>query len=90
MPNCASETIAIVGCSCRFPGGASTPSKLWELLKDPQDILKEIPATRFNYNGFYHVDGEHHGVSSSDTFPLAHGWQVQARDLMPIEPQLLL
>ena len=57
------EPIAIVGSSCRFPGGANTPSKLWELLKEPRDLLEEIPPSRFYPNGFYHPDGEHHGVS---------------------------
>lgn len=57
------EPIAIVGSSCRFPGGVDSPSKLWELLKEPRDLLSEIPASRFNPNGFYHENGEHHGVS---------------------------
>ncbi|KAI0481398.1 thiolase-like protein [Xylariaceae sp. FL0804] len=58
------EPIAIIGSSCRLPGGASSPSKLWDLLKDPADILKEIPPSRFNTDGFYHQDGEHHGSSN--------------------------
>ncbi|WYZ35340.1 hypothetical protein EsH8_I_001616 [Colletotrichum jinshuiense] len=64
MESFKSEPIAIVGCSCRFPGGASSPSKLWDLLRDPSDILQEIPASRFNYKGFYHEDGEHHGSTN--------------------------
>lgn len=59
------EPIAVVGSSCRLPGGASTPSKLWELLKEPRDILREVPKSRFNVKGFYHPDGEHHGVSQT-------------------------
>lgn len=57
------EPIAIVGSSCRFPGGATSPSKLWELLKEPRDLLSDIPSSRFNAKAFYHEDGEHHGVS---------------------------
>ncbi|KAJ5094616.1 hypothetical protein N7456_010477 [Penicillium angulare] len=60
----AGEPIAIVGSSCRFPGGATSPSKLWDLLKDPQDVLTEIPDSRFNPNAFYHPDGTHHGTSN--------------------------
>jgi len=59
----AGEPIAIVGSSCRFPGDASSPSKLWELLKNPQDVVSEIPPSRFNTTGLYHSDSQHHGVS---------------------------
>ncbi|KAI8628964.1 hybrid PKS-NRPS PsoA [Xylariaceae sp. FL1651] len=55
------EPIAIVGSSCRFPGDANTPSKLWELLREPRDLRSEITSSRFNPNGFYHKNGEHHG-----------------------------
>ncbi|KAK0616902.1 hypothetical protein B0T14DRAFT_435063 [Immersiella caudata] len=60
----APEPIAIVGSSCRFPGGVNSPSKLWELLKEPRDLLSEIPSSRFDPNGFYHENGEHHGSSN--------------------------
>ncbi|PKK49165.1 hypothetical protein CI102_7231 [Trichoderma harzianum] len=58
------EPIAIVGSSCRFPGSSSSPSKLWELLKNPKDILKEIPESRFNPEGFYNDNGEYHGSTN--------------------------
>lgn len=57
------EPIAIIGSSCRFPGASNSPSKLWELLKHPVDILAEIPDTRFNSAGFYHENAERSGVS---------------------------
>lgn len=60
----ALEPIAIIGSSCRFPGGASTPSKLWKLLHSPRDLLSPIPAERFDPAGFYHPNGEHHGASN--------------------------
>ena len=58
------EPIAIVGSGCRFPGGASSPSRLWELLQNPRDVLSAIPNTRFNAKAFYHSDGLHHGTSN--------------------------
>ncbi|KAI9776743.1 MAG: putative Hybrid PKS-NRPS biosynthetic cluster [Geoglossum umbratile] len=60
----ANEPIAIVGSACRFPGGANTPSKLWDLLREPKDVQTEIPTSRFNPDGFYHPDGTHHGTSN--------------------------
>jgi acyl transferase domain-containing protein len=58
------EPIAIVGSACRFAGDASSPSKLWNILKCPPDLNKEIPPDRFNVEAFYHPDGSYHGHSN--------------------------
>lgn len=58
------EPIAVVGSGCRFPGESSTPSKLWELLENPRDLLSKIPSDRFNAAAFYHPDGAHHGSTN--------------------------
>lgn len=55
------EPVAIVGTACRFPGAASSPSKLWDLLKAPRDVLKEFPPERLNTANFYNEDGDMHG-----------------------------
>ncbi|KAM3505085.1 hypothetical protein MY11210_008110 [Beauveria gryllotalpidicola] len=59
--HCVSEPIAIVGSAYRFPGGCNTPSKLWDLLRQPRDILKEIDPDRLNLRRYYHPNGETHG-----------------------------
>lgn len=56
------EPIAIIGSSCRFPGGSSSPSKLYDLLREPRDVGSKID--RFSADGFYHKDGAHHGTSN--------------------------
>ncbi|KAJ4347483.1 hypothetical protein N0V95_005404 [Ascochyta clinopodiicola] len=56
-----SQPIAIIGSACRLPGGASSPSKLWDLLKDPGDVLSDMPPDRLNLWSFYHPNGEYHG-----------------------------
>lgn len=58
----AEEPIAIIGSGCRFPGGSSSPSKLWDLLKSPRDVASKID--RFSADAFYHKDGSHHGTSN--------------------------
>ncbi|KAK1839826.1 polyketide synthase peptide synthetase [Colletotrichum chrysophilum] len=58
------EPIAVVGSACRFPGALDTPSKLWEFLRDPTDLLTKIPKERFNADAFYHPDGMHHGTTN--------------------------
>lgn len=49
--------IAIVGVGCRFPGGASSPSKLWDLLCDPKVVSSPLPFSK----GFYHSNYKYHG-----------------------------
>ncbi|OQN98275.1 hypothetical protein B0A48_15551 [Cryoendolithus antarcticus] len=58
------EAIAILGSGCRFPGGADSPAKLWELLKQPRDLLTAIPKRRLNIDAFYHPDGTHPGSTN--------------------------
>ncbi|KAK1141035.1 putative Hybrid PKS-NRPS biosynthetic cluster [Aspergillus melleus] len=60
-----SEPIAIVGSGCRFPGGSSSPSNLWQLLREPRDVSKEIPEDRFSVKGYYHQDRFHHGTTNT-------------------------
>ncbi|KAJ5113444.1 hypothetical protein N7456_001978 [Penicillium angulare] len=64
MSSSTNEPIAIVGSACRFAGDASSPSKLWDLLRSPIDLVQEIPNSRFNANAFYHPDGSFHGHSN--------------------------
>ncbi|KAJ6789492.1 hypothetical protein PWT90_00293 [Aphanocladium album] len=64
MPEQTPEPIAIVGSACRFPGGANSPAKLWELLKAPRDLAVDIPPERFDLAGYYHPDGSHHGATN--------------------------
>ncbi|WP_435857808.1 type I polyketide synthase, partial [Streptomyces olindensis] len=40
------EPIAIVGMSCRYPGGATSPGKLWELLNSGTDAITGFPTDR--------------------------------------------
>lgn len=62
--NFPKEPVAIVGSSCRFAGGISSPSELWDLLRNPHDISSEIPPSRFNVDNFWHPDRMHHGTSN--------------------------
>lgn len=58
------EPIAIVGSGCRFAGNSTSPSKLWELLREPRDVRREITRDRFSAKGFYHPNGGYHGHSN--------------------------
>lgn len=58
------EPLAIIGTGCRFPGGSSNPSKLWELLREPRDLSEQVLLDRFDVDGFYHADRSHHGTTN--------------------------
>jgi acyl transferase domain-containing protein len=58
------EPIALIGSACHFAGGASSPSKLWDLLSDPKDVRSRIPSSRFNAESYYHPNPAYHGHSN--------------------------
>lgn len=59
-----SSPIAVIGTGCRFPGGATSPSKLWSLLQNPRDVLQKIPEDRFNVDSFHNQSGAYHGATN--------------------------
>lgn len=48
--------IAIIGMSCRLPGGVKSPAELWGLLKNKTDAITEIPGDRWNKQNFFHTE----------------------------------
>ncbi len=58
----ASEPIAIVGMSCRFPGPARSPGELWELLATGGDAIGGLPTNRgWDLEQLYDPDPENQG-----------------------------
>ncbi|MEV6004947.1 type I polyketide synthase, partial [Streptomyces griseomycini] len=60
----ASEPIAIVGMSCRFPGGVTSPEDLWRLLESETDAVTGFPTDRgWDLNALFDPDPASTGTS---------------------------
>lgn len=55
--------IAIVGMSCRFPGGVTGPEEFWSLLESEKDAVTHIPADRFGTEFYQHPSKREPGKS---------------------------
>jgi acyl transferase domain-containing protein/acyl carrier protein len=45
-PAAADEPIAVIGAGCRFPGGADTPDRFWDLVRSGRDAVSGFPGDR--------------------------------------------
>src|SRR6185436_19378579 len=91
----STESIAIVGIGCRFPGGASNPDAFWERLRDGFDATSEVPGDRWNIADYYDPDPDASGkmytrrgafLDSVDTFdPQFFG--ISPREAVSLDPQ---
>lgn len=61
LENDASTPIAIIGIGGRFPGDATDPEKLWDMISKGRHAMSELPKDRFNIDAFYHPHAERQG-----------------------------
>ncbi|WP_299542548.1 beta-ketoacyl synthase N-terminal-like domain-containing protein, partial [uncultured Streptomyces sp.] len=90
------EPLAIVGMSCRYPGGVSSPAELWELVSQGRDAVSPLPDDRgWDLERLYNPDPEQvrsvyasgggfvEGVADFD----AGFFGISPREALAIDPQ---
>ena len=54
----AQSKLAIVGMSCRLPGGSTNTEKFWEVLEKGLDVSRQIPPDRFDIETHFDSTGK--------------------------------
>ena len=96
VEDAASESIAIIGMSCRYPGGVSTPEELWQIALDGADVISEFPTNRdWDLDRLFDDNPDHVGTSTTrhggflheaaDFDPAFFG--ISPREAFTIDPQ---
>ncbi|NEO44600.1 MAG: polyketide synthase, partial [Moorea sp. SIO4A3] len=89
------EPIAIIGMSCRFPGGVDSPEAFWQLLHHGVDAITEVPLARWNIDDYYDPSPDAPGklytrdggfISQIDRFD-APFFGISPREAQSLDPQ---
>lgn len=89
------EPIAVVGISCRLPGGATDPDAYWAMLRDGVDGVREVPAERWDVERLYDPDPDRPGTMSTKWGGFLDGFEdfdpwffgISPREAMGMDPQ---
>jgi acyl transferase domain-containing protein/surfactin synthase thioesterase subunit/NAD(P)-dependent dehydrogenase (short-subunit alcohol dehydrogenase family)/SAM-dependent methyltransferase/acyl carrier protein len=89
------EAVAVVGLSCRLPGGVNDAQAFWNLLRQGGDAISEVPAPRWDLKAYYDPDPDAPGkmytryagfLDQVDQFD-AEFFQISPREAVKMDPQ---
>ncbi|WP_051773295.1 type I polyketide synthase [Saccharothrix sp. NRRL B-16314] len=92
----ADEPLAIVGMSCRYPGGVTSPDDLWRLVSEGRDAVSGLPEDRgWDLERLYDPDPDKLGTVSTRGGGFVRGigdfdagfFGVSPREALAMDPQ---